>query len=103
MFGWLKTSQSNAFATSLAQELLDSLPKSSARPVRPDKADRAVSRAIERIHTRAREYVKANRVGYFQRSRMGNRFLWTLRDAGVDRRIAEDLTIGLLREMARRG
>jgi len=63
----------------------------------------AVSRAIERIHTRAREYVKANRVGYFQRSRMGNRFLWTLRDAGVDRRIAEDLTIGLLREMARRG
>jgi len=102
VFGWLKTSQTNAFATGLAEELLGSLPKSSARPVRPDKADRAVSRALERIHTRARDYVKENRVGYFQRSRIGNRFLWALRDAGVDRRIAEDLTLGLLQEMARR-
>ena len=102
MFGWLNTSQTNAFATALAEELLDSLPKSPGRPVRPDKADRAVSRALQRIHARAREYVNANRVGYFQRSRIGNRFLWTLRDAGMDRRVAEDLTLGLLQEMARR-
>ena len=101
MFGWLSTSQTHAFVTALAEELLESLPKSGGRRVRPDKADRAVARAIQRVHARAREFSKANRVGYFQRSRIGNRFLWSLRDAGLDRRVAEDLTVGLLQEMAR--
>ncbi len=102
MFGWLNSSETNAFAASLATELLESLPKSSRRPMRPDKADRAVERAIERVQGRAREYAKAKRLGYFQRSRLGNRFLWALRDAGMDRRVAEDLAVGVLREMGRR-
>lgn len=90
MFSWFSSAESERFGKELADfllaELSGSLHKAEA------KFAGKVQKVLLRADQRVAEFKRGHRLNFFQRARLANRFLWTLRDGGCSPEYADQLT-----------
>ena len=90
MFSWFSSAESQRFGRELAQFLLAEFSGSSGKPDAKyaGKVEKTLLRADERVAT----FKQQHRPNMFQRAKLANTFLWTLRDGGCETEYAEKLT-----------
>lgn len=90
MFSWFSSAEAQRFGKELAQfllsELVGALDKHEAKFA--GKVEKSLMRADERVAAFKRQH----KLNMFQRARLANTFLWTLRDGGASQEYAEKLT-----------
>lgn len=90
MFSWLSTADANRFGKDLGEfllgELADSLGKT--EPKFASKIEKALLRADQKVA----EFKTRHKPNVFQRAKLANAFLWTLKDGGCPPEYAEKLT-----------
>ncbi len=88
--------QHDEFADALAKEFIEQCPLASVTGARDRKAVRKFDKAVNHLYTRARDYRGRVKLNIYTKARIGNKFMWALRDAGYDEVLIEELTNGLL-------
>lgn len=90
MFQWFATSRSEAFAKELAADVLRELGAST------DKRDARFSAKAEKVLLRAdrrvRQFTASEPMNFYKKAKLGNAFLWALKDAGCAPDYAQELT-----------
>src|SRR5688572_11817668 len=91
MFKWLDTRQGDAFARELADFMLTELQSRSAQKTE-GKFSQKAERALLRLDGRIAAFKAANKLNFYQRSKLANNLLWALRDGGCPPDYAKEVT-----------
>jgi len=91
------TSNLDDFAHSLVQDIVRRYPpevnrESDSKNISTDK----ITRILENGFKRAAIFTTENNLGYFKKARLGNKFKWSLKDAGYNDAFVEMATEGLI-------
>lgn len=90
IFSWLSTASAERFGKELAGfilgEVSGSLRKADTKFA--GKVEKVLLRADQQVH----EFKMRERVNFYQRAKLANAFLWTLKDGGCSREYADKLT-----------
>ena len=91
----------DAFAKALAQELAERCaPGDGERPA-DKRGQRRLTRALEGVYTKARDYRRVHRLGVYRKARLGNTFKWELKALGYSEPFVEETTKGLVVSISR--
>jgi hypothetical protein len=83
-------------AQNLAQDLAKRCPPAIANnPVRMVPQQR-LSDILEEVFTRAVDYSRENKLGWYKRARLGQHFRWELIELGYDKRFVDTAAAGLI-------
>lgn len=92
LFKWFDTSEVDAFATSLANELMQRLPKENlGQGVRGAQA--RTKEATDALLQRVQRFAAGRKLNVFKRARLANSLKWSLHEAGYDKSFVDDLTL----------
>ena len=84
------------FAENLAREFIDSFPPELAKHIANKKNQIKFRKTINKIGTKARDYRKAAKLGVYGKAKIGNTFMWVLKEQGYDEKLVESITNDLL-------
>ena len=85
------------FALDLAEEVVN---LSSAEVGKSTKKDsKKLSRANKALTQKIHQFSKENKLGVYKKARIGNKFMWYLREHGFEKEIAKDLTQALIHQL----
>jgi hypothetical protein len=90
MFSWLSTAEADRFGRQLADFLLKELSGSLDKP--EAKFAGKVEKVLLRADQQVTDFKRRNKLNFLQRSKLANRFLWTLREGGCSQEYAGKLT-----------
>ena len=88
------------FAITLAEEFVRKFPPDIDKPDK--KAERNQVKAINFVCNQARDYGVKMKPGMYGKARIGNKFMWTLKDAGYEEALIELLTKDLLISLSKK-
>jgi len=99
VFGWLDTTEVDAFADSVVNELLERFP--------PDGVDLSTRKSVERVLKdvdkvlrRVTEFTRSRRLNVYKKARFGNRVKWALKEANYPAPFVEIMTHKLIEQAA---
>jgi len=95
MFSW-NNKKHDEFANGLAEEFIKKYPLTINFELRDKKADKKLGKAINTIYNKAREYSTKVKLGVYSKARIGNKFMWALKEEGYEEVLIEELTKDLL-------
>jgi hypothetical protein len=101
LFGSVSSSQVDAFAKALVQELSQQCPPALGQGEKK-VSDRKVFSALDRIFGKARNFRKQHRLGVFKKAKLANTFRWELKEMGYNAKFIEFATEGLVLSMTRK-
>ena len=55
------------------------------------------STALNKLFSDTRDYARNNKLNMYTKAKIGNRFMWKLKDAGYDQALVEKLTADILK------
>lgn len=84
------------FAGSLATEFINKCPPAFVYNLNNRKASNKFNRTVNRLYTQAHAYYVQNKLNLYTKARIGNIFMWSLKEAGYDEGLIEELTNGIL-------
>ena len=85
------------FADSLANELKDHVPPELFKAKDTGIKDKKkLQNTINRIFSHVDDYNRENKPGLYKKARIGNTFMWKLREAGYDEKFIQELTKDML-------
>ena len=84
------------FAGNLAAEFINSCPPAFVYNLSNRKASNKFNKAVNRLYTQAHAYYVHNKLNLYTKARIGNKFMWSLKEAGYDEGLIEELTNGIL-------
>lgn len=90
LLGWFDSKEADAFARELAQYILAEL--AAGMDARDAKFKAKAEKTLTRAAGRVEEFRRRSSLNVFTRSKLANRFLWTLKDAGCPPAYATELT-----------
>ena len=95
LFDWFSTAEIDAFAKSIADELIRRVPPASLdAPSKRAAGD--LKNSHHAIYAQAERFALAHRLNVYKRARLGNSFRWALRDAGYPAEFVESWTYELV-------
>ena len=95
LFFWRTNKQHDEFARNLAKQFIELYPLAlKDKSIR--KSDIKFKQAMNMLDKNAKDYRTKNRLGVYSKARIGNRFMWELREQGYDDAFSEDITNTLL-------
>lgn len=94
--GVLSNSDHKEFAENLAKEFINSFPPELARHIANKKNQVKFRKTINKIGVKARDYRKAAKLGVYGKAKIGNTFMWMLKEQGYDEKLVESITNDLL-------
>jgi len=101
LLGLFDTSEVEAFAASLAEDLARRFP-----PAAEKRADRGATRQLasilDSIATRAERFRDERRLGLYRKAKLGNRFRWRLKELGYSEAFIENATNAIVTRVAMR-
>ena len=96
LFFWRNNKKHDEFAISLAKEFIEKFPNDSAHSVPNKKNKIKLDKAIANITLRAKKYCEDTKLGIYSKARIGNTFMWSLKEEGYNEQFIDELTKDLL-------
>lgn len=88
-FGWFRTGEAEKFGKELAAFMVSELPKLQKLDAKGLKrADKTMAKAARRVD----EFRANHPLGVYQKSKLANAFLWSLKEAGWPVEVANQMT-----------
>ena len=84
------------FAAKLAEEFISNCPVNLISHSGNRKTSNKFNKTINRLYIQAHDYHTCNKLTIYTKARIGNKFMWSLKEAGYDDALIEDLTNGIL-------
>jgi len=84
------------FASNLATEFINSCPPAFVYNLNNRKASNKFNKTVSKLYTQAHAYYVQNKLNLYTKARIGNIFMWSLKEAGYDEGLIEELTNGIL-------
>jgi hypothetical protein len=91
----------DAFAKSLAREIAERCAPGEAERPEDKRGRRRLTRTLESVYSKAREYRREHRLGVYRKARLGNTFKWELKELGYGEQFVEETTKGLVLSISR--
>ena len=96
IFGFFSTRKINEFARSLAHDVSKRYPPAIANNPAQMVSQKRLTGILEEAFTRAAEFNRENRLGWFKKAKLGNEFRWELKEIGYDEKFVDAATEGLI-------
>ena len=97
MFGFSFNAKIDAFALALAEEVVTVYSAETGKSAKKDSKKLAL--ANQAFYEKIQDFRKENKLGVYKKARIGNKFMWYLREHGFDNKISEDLTQKLILQL----
>lgn len=102
LFFWRSFKPHDEFVNGIVDEFIKSYPPEISHE-RPDKkVEKKFNKTLRKIFSDANEYGSKYKPGIYGKARIGNKFMWTLKDKGYDPVLVENITQDLLSALSRR-
>lgn len=95
IFGWLDTTEADAFAKSVADDLAGRIPMpagDSRKQITPER----LRNTHEAIITRAAAFARNHKLNWYKKAHLGNTFRWVLLEKGYEKAFVETWTHNLM-------
>jgi hypothetical protein len=86
----------DTFAESLSTDFIKHCPPSIVYYSKNRKSRNKLNKSINKIYIQANDYRCKNKLNLFTKARIGNKFMWALKEAGYDDILIDELTNGIL-------
>jgi len=86
----------NEFAKVLAQDVAKRYPPAIANNPAQMVSQKRLSGILEEAFTRAAEFNRENKLGWYRKAKLGNEFRWELKEMGYDQKFVDMATEGLI-------
>ena len=93
---FFSTRKVTEFAKSLAQDVAKRYPPAIANNPAQMVSQKRLSGILEEAFTRAAEFNRENKLGWYKKAKLGNEFRWGLKELGYDQKFIEVATEGLI-------
>ena len=93
---FFSTRKVTEFAKSLAQDVAKRYPPAIANNPAQMVSQKRLSSILEEAFTRAGEFSREQRLGWFKKAKLGNEFKWELKEMGYDEKFIDVATEGLV-------
>ena len=100
---WKSNKEHDDFAKSLAEEFIANYPPPKERDSKDKKLELKFNKLTQRLYKQAREYNMKVNLGVYGKARVGNKFMWVLKDKGYEEVLIEEITTNLLRSLETKG
>lgn len=102
LFSFLKTSDVDAFAQNLAQDISKRYPPDMDKPDRMEKVSvERLTRILENAYAKAIEFQKHTPLGLYRKAHLLNTFKWSLKEMGYSDKFVDLATEGLVIYLSR--
>ena len=102
MLEFFSTRKVTDFAKSLAQDVAKRYPPAIANNPAQMVSQKRLSGILEETFTRAAEFNRENKLGWYKKAKLGNEFKWELKEMGYDEKFIDVATEGLIVYVTRR-
>lgn len=85
------------FANHLAEYFIEKCPLEVINNQDNKKNKSKYSTALNKLFSETRDYNRKNKLNMYTKAKIGNRFMWKLKDAGYEEVVAEKLATDLLK------
>ena len=89
-FSWFDTREARRCGTSLAELILRELPVGNS--IKEKKFAIKAEKTLNKVIRELEAFTRKNTLNTYQKAKLGNAFLWTLKDSGVNDAYADELT-----------
>lgn len=100
LFPWFSLKKHDEFANNLASEFIKNCPPTLIYKPKDKKASNKLNKTINKLYTLAHAYRNTVRLNLYTKARIGNKFMWSLKEAGYDETFIEELTNGILHALS---
>ncbi len=97
IFFWKNNKKLDEFSLSLAEEFIERFPNDAEHSIPNKKNKIKLDKVLTNIHNRAIQYKKDNAPGFYARAKIGNTFMWALKDREYNEEFVNKLTNDLLK------
>lgn len=95
IFQWFDTSEIDALARAITEELVKRAPPSTL-PVSDKKAAIKLRNTHDAVFARAGKFARTHKLNVYKKARFGNQFRWALKDAGYPPEFIDSWTYELV-------
>ena len=99
LFFWRSHKKHDEFANSLAEEFIKKYPSPKDCNVRDKKLGQKFNKITQRIYSQAKDYSTQFKLGVYSKARIGNKFMWALKEQGYEEVLIEEFITNLLRSL----
>lgn len=99
---WFDTGEVDAFAASIAGQLLARVPPATL-PLHTRKEAERLLRVHAAIFAQAASFSREKKLNFYKKARLGNQFRWALKDAGYPPEFVNVWTYGLVAALPPKG
>ena len=96
MLEFFSTRKVTEFAKILAQDVAKRYPPAIANNPAQMVSQKRLSGILEEAFTRAVEFNRENKLGWYKKAKLGNEFKWELKEMGYDEKFIDMATEGLI-------
>ena len=94
MFNFKMNTKIDEFSMSLAEEFIKAYMLEADKSSK--KSEKKLAKANNALATKIDKFKAENKLGIYKKARIGNKFMWHLREQGFEKELAEDVTKKLL-------
>jgi hypothetical protein len=96
IFNIFSTSKVTEFAKGLAQDIGKRYPPAIANNPAQMVSQKRLTGILEETFTRAAEFNRENKLGWYKKAKLGNEFKWELKEMGYEKKFVDVATEGLI-------
>ncbi len=93
-FRFKENKKTDDFAVSLADEYIKAFLLESNKPSK--KTNKKLTSINNSLSNKIQEFKTDNKLSVYRKARLGNKFMWALREHGLEKELSEDITKNLL-------
>jgi hypothetical protein len=97
ILSWFDATEAKKFGASLAQFLLERVPKASQKGDR--EFAKKVDHVLEKMVIQIVQFKQHHKLNTYQKAQLGNVFKWALLDGGISADYADEMTAWLMQKM----
>jgi hypothetical protein len=97
IFPFKMNAKIDEFALSLSEEFINAYALEKDKPSKKD--EKKLAKANIALSNKITQFRMENKLGIYKKARIGNKFMWALREHGFDKEFAEDVTKKLLHKL----
>jgi hypothetical protein len=94
VFKWFDTTAVDAMADRVARDLIDRLPPATVGS-EGKKAEAKQRKTLDLVLRQAHDFATVNKLNFYTKARLANRFKWVLIEAGYPRQYVDDVSYEL--------
>jgi len=102
LFFWQSFKRHDEFVRTITEELIKNYPPEISHTRPEKKIEQKFNKTLNSIFSQAKDYSMQIKPGIYGKARIGNKFMWTLKDKGYNEALIDNMTQDLLRVMSQK-